>query len=145
MLRMFGSNRSEDRKIELTHEALPCSGNFNVKCSSKITLRPDAGEPRSPRSYCLADVRLSIPDSVTAIFHMKLLGPSEARVWVRAWLANEIDGTLAETATGPWITGQEVSLTVTLNDHREPEAAYIRIESAPLCTEHVVCIRLPRE
>ena len=63
-------------------------------------------------------------------------------MWARAWLSNEIDGTLAEAASGGLTAGDVVTLTVKLRDGRVPENACMRIESAPLVTEQVVVIRL---
>ena len=74
---------------------------------------------RPSQGYSLSDVRLDIPNPTTAIFKAKLNGPQGTPVWARAWLSTEA-GTLAETASN----------------------AYMRIESAPLKTEHVVVLRL---
>jgi hypothetical protein len=38
--------------------------------------------------------------------------------------------------------GDEVTLEVTLRGTESPESAYMRIESAPLKTEHVVVMKL---
>ena len=106
-------------------------------------LRPAVDPPHRSREYFLTDVRLDIPSSDTAVFRARLHGPAGSKVWVRAWLSNEIDGTLAEVASGCLQAGDEAALTVKLPDGRAPENACIRIESAPLATEHVVIIRLP--
>src|SRR5262245_17156693 len=86
---------------------------------------PDASRPA--RRYFLSDVSLDIPDPATAVFRAQLHGPAGAKVWVRAWLSNEMDGTLAEVASGPLHAGDLATLTVTLNDERIPEIACIRI------------------
>lgn len=39
--------------------------------------------------------------------------------------------------------GDRVVLTVNLTGNRMPEHGYMRIESAPMVTEHVVMIALP--
>jgi hypothetical protein len=39
--------------------------------------------------------------------------------------------------------GDVVTLTVVLRGNRKPEYGWVRIESAPLATEHVVGIKLP--
>ncbi len=91
--------------------------------------------------YRLEGVRLDIPNETTAVFRGTLVGPDGSRVWARAWLSNETDGTLAEAASPEMVSGDEVSLTVTLSSDDVPELACMRIESAPLETEHVVCLR----
>ena len=91
----------------------------------------------------MSDVGLEIPSADTAVFTGTLNGPSDSPVWARAWLASELDGTVAEAASQRLKTGDTVMLTVTLRDHRVPENAFIRIESAPFKTEHVVWIKLP--
>jgi hypothetical protein len=108
-------------------------------------LTPRIGLSQPTGAYFLTDVQLAIPNPVTAVFHAKLHGPVGARVWARAWLSNEADGTLAETASAALIAGEDVTLTVNLDRKVSPEVAYIRIESAPLRTEHVVSIRLSDE
>ena len=98
----------------------------------------------SSRAYFLSDVILKVPDSQTAIFCARLNGPAGAKVWVRAWLSTELDGSLAETEAGPLPSGDVATITVKLHDKRIPENAFIRIESAPFATEHVVGLQLPR-
>ena len=93
------------------------------------------------QGYSLSDVRLDIPNPTTAIFKATLNGPEGAPVWVRAWLSTEA-GTLAETASPQLMTGDHVTLEVTLRSAESPQSAYMRIESAPLKTEHVVVLRL---
>ena len=95
-----------------------------------------------PADYRLEEVRLDIPDSRTAVFRARLHGPAGSPVWARAWLASEAEGTMAETASPQMIAGDTVTLTVSLTRDATPEAAYIRIESAPLQTRHVMCVRL---
>jgi hypothetical protein len=108
------------------------------------SLRPSVEPPPSPRGYFLSDVCLDIPGPDTAVFKAKLNGPAGSPVWARAWLSNEIDGTLAEAASPCMMAGDTVNLTVTVRDTRTPENAFIRIESAPLATEQVVLIKLPQ-
>ena len=108
-----------------------------------LPLRPSIEPRASSNGYFLSDVRLEIPDSDTAVFTAKLNAPAGAPVWARAWLSNELEGTLAETASPRLTAGDVLSLTVILRDIRIPENACIRIESAPLETEQVVIIRLP--
>ncbi len=91
----------------------------------------------------MSEVRLDIPSSDTAVFRARLHGPAGAKVWVRAWVSNEIDGTLAEVASDSLDAGEQATLTLKFDDPRTPEIACIRIESAPLVTEYVVIIRLP--
>jgi hypothetical protein len=106
-------------------------------------LRVSDESPQSSRAYFLSDVGLDIPSSHTAVFCAKLNGPVGSQVWARAWLSNQTDGTLAEAESPPLNAGEVVTLTVMLQGDRVPEYAFIRIESAPLTTEHVVGIKLP--
>jgi hypothetical protein len=101
--------------------------------------------PRSSKAYFLSDVCLEIGSPDTATFGAKLNAPVGAQVWARAWLSNEVDGTLAETASAMLKAGDKVLMTVKLRDDRKPEIGCIRIESAPLATEDVVIMNLPRE
>jgi hypothetical protein len=91
--------------------------------------------------YSLSDVQINIPNPMTAIFQARLNGPEEQPVWARAWLSTEA-GTLAEAASPQLRTGGEVTLKVTLQTSELPQYAYMRIESAPLNTEHVVGLKL---
>jgi hypothetical protein len=109
------------------------------------TLQPAADSAHSSKGYFLSDVGLDIPHPDTAVFRARLHGPAGSKVWVRAWLSNEIDGTLAEVASDCLDAGELATLTLRLDDTRIPENACIRIESAPLATEHVVIIKLPNE
>ena len=109
----------------------------------KATLRPASDSAHPAGAYFLSDVSLEIPRPDTAIFRARLHGPAGAKVWVRAWLSNEIDGTLAEVVSEGVDAGALATLTVRLDDTRVPENGCIRIESAPLATEHVVIIKLP--
>jgi hypothetical protein len=92
--------------------------------------------------YKLSRVSLEIPDDQTAVFRARLQGPAGSSVWARAWLWNEIDKTLAEAASPALRAGEDVVLTVTLLRDKTPDHASMRIESAPLRTEHVVQIAL---
>jgi hypothetical protein len=96
---------------------------------------------RPSHGYSLSGVRLEIPNATTAIFKARLNGPEGSPVWARAWLSTEA-GTLAETASPQLMAGQEVTLQVMLRSPESPQCAYMRIESAPLKTEHVVGLRL---
>lgn len=111
--------------------------------ASRLYPAPDSGRPA--RAYFLSDVSLEITAPDTAVFRAKLNGPSGSSVWARAWLANEVDGTLAEAASPRLEAGDVVALTVVLCDNRKPGYGWIRIESAPLATEHVVGITLPND
>ena len=82
-----------------------------------------------------------ISNPTTAIFKAKLSGPEGKPVWARAWLSTEA-GTLAEAASPQMAAGDEVVLEVTLRTAESPQFAYMRIESAPLKTEHVVMLKL---
>jgi hypothetical protein len=93
------------------------------------------------RGYSLSDVRLDITSSTTAIFKARLIGPESEPVWVRAWLSNDA-GTLAEAASPQLVAGDQVRLEITLQSEESPQSAYMRIESAPLKTEHVVVLKL---
>ena len=96
---------------------------------------------RPGHSYSLSHVRLDIPNPTTAVFRAKLHGPEGSSVWVRAWLSTEA-GTLAESASPQLKAGDEVTLEVTLHGSESPKFAYMRIESAPFKTEHVVGLKL---
>jgi len=96
---------------------------------------------RPSQGYSLSDVCLDIPNQTTAIFRARLNGPEGAPVWVRAWLSIEA-GTLAETASPRLMAGDNVTLEVALRSDESPQSAYMRIESAPLKTEHVVALKL---
>ena len=91
--------------------------------------------------YSLSEVRLEIPSSTIAIFKARMIGPAGSPVWARAWLSTEA-GTLAEAASGQLKVGDEVTLEVALRSEESPQSAYMRIESAPLKTEHVVVMKL---
>ncbi len=99
----------------------------------------DVLQPAGP--YRLNNVRLEIADSATVVFRARLEGPAGAAVWARAWLSNEA-GTLAETASGELKASEEVVLEVKLSGEELSQYAYMRIESAPLKTEHVVGMKL---
>ena len=101
----------------------------------------DALAPAS--EYRLSDVSLDITDSETAVFRAKLCGPAGAKVWARAWLWNDVDRTVAEAASPPLNAGDEAVLHVKLTRDVTPDHACMRVESAPLRTEHVVQIALP--
>ena len=91
--------------------------------------------------YSLSHVRLDIPNASTAVFRAKLNGPDGSSVWARAWLSTEA-GTLAESGSPQLKAGDEVTLEVMLHGSASPKFAYMRIESAPLKTEHVVGLML---
>jgi hypothetical protein len=96
---------------------------------------------RPSQGYSLSDVQLKIPDPETAIFKARLNAPSGAPVWARAWLSNEA-GTLAEAVSPQLVAGDSVTLELALLSLESPQTAYMRIESAPLRTEHVVALKL---
>jgi len=96
----------------------------------------------APHDYRLEGACLDITDSRIAVFRAKLIGPTASPVWARAWLSTEPDGTLAEAASPRMNAGEEVTLTVKLTGNITPEAAFIRIESAPLQTKHIMSLRL---
>jgi hypothetical protein len=87
-------------------------------------------------------VRFERPDPQTARFSAVLNGPAGQPVWARAWRSTEA-GTLSEAASPQMTAGDAVVLHVPWPLGEEPRFAYIRIESAPLKTEHVVGARLP--
>lgn len=104
---------------------------------------PDSFKDLMPpaHGYSLGDVRLEMPNATTAIFKATLKGAAGQPVWARAWLSTEA-GTLAESASPPLKAGAEVTLEVTLTGSESPHYAYMRIESVPLKTEHVVVLKL---
>jgi len=90
--------------------------------------------------YRLSDVALDITGG-SARFSAKLIGPQQANVWARAWISND-QGTISETASQMHPAGDRVTLDVPLPASTEGCEAYMRLESAPLETEHVVKLRL---
>jgi len=92
-------------------------------------------------AYSLSSVQIKWQDATTAIFHAKLNGPPGSPVWARAWLSTEA-GTLSESASSQLKAGDDVTLHVTLHTPEAPQYAYMRIESSPLNTEHVVSLNL---
>jgi hypothetical protein len=108
--------------------------NSNTRISFEDVLPPSHG-------YSLSDVCLVVPNPTTAIFKATLNGPDGAPAWARAWLSTEA-GTLAESASRQLRAGDHVTLEVILRNSESPQSAYMRIESAPLKTEHVVVLRL---
>ncbi len=100
--------------------------------SSFADFLPRTGE------FFLSEVRLDIRDPSAVMFAAKLHGPVGAPVWARAWVSNQADGTLAEAASDQMTAGDKVALTIRLECEEIPDHAYMRIESAPLNTEHVV-------
>jgi hypothetical protein len=92
-------------------------------------------------SYKLECVRLEIPDAKRAVFTAKLCGPVGAAVWARAWLSTEL-GTLAESASEEMKAGDAVTLEVLYRGAETPRTSYMRIESVPLKSEHVVFAKL---
>ncbi|HXC35386.1 MAG TPA: hypothetical protein VNV43_05890 [Candidatus Acidoferrales bacterium] len=91
--------------------------------------------------YSLSQVRLDVVNPMLAIFKARLNGPEGMPVWARAWLSTEA-GTLAESASPQLKAGAEVTLEVAVGGTVTPRFAYMRIESVPLQTEHVVGRRL---
>jgi hypothetical protein len=96
---------------------------------------------RPAHGYFLSDVRLEIPNPTTAIFKATLNGPEGQPVWARAWLSTE-EGTLAEAASAQMVAGDNARLEVKLQSAESPQLGYMRIESAPLKTEHLVGLKL---
>ena len=90
--------------------------------------------------YRLADVALDTTGD-SARFSAKLMGPNQANVWARAWISND-QGTISEAASPMHLAGDRVTLDVPLPASTEGCEAYMRLESAPLETEHVVKLRL---
>ena len=122
-------------------------GRANRRTFERFVLKPNPNSLssfvdvlRPSNAYSLSEVRLEIPNSTTAIFKAKMNGPAGSPVWVRAWLSTEA-GTLAEAASGQLKAGDEITLEATLRGKESPQSAYMRIESAPLKTEHVVAVK----
>ena len=98
------------------------------------------------KRYALSDIKLSVGDNMINV-EATCKGPHGAMVWLRAWLSNEV-GTLSETAIGPVEAGSKVLIGIPIPDKIEAQdrhTVYIRIESAPLQTEHVVSIPIDNE
>ena len=105
-----------------------------------ITDFQDSFEPRT--EYVLQNVRLEIPDERTAVFTGLPEGPEGEHAWVRAWISNEAEGTLAEAEISDAPVGSEVSLKVVLDRDATPELACMRIESEQFETKHTVHVHL---
>ena len=90
-------------------------------------------------AYRLSDVSMVVIDGY-ARFSALLIGPDSKNVWARAWIGSD-QGTLGETSSPKHLAGEAVTLDVPLPASTRGYAAYMRIESAPLQTEHVVSHR----
>jgi len=102
----------------------------------------DFEEMLTPRgAYRLEDVSLLVATDKVR-FRAVLLGPAGAEVWARAWISDE-NGTLAETAAPSAVAGDQVTIDVATPQSVSGCHAFIRIESKPLETEHVLMRRLP--
>ena len=95
----------------------------------------------SSNGYSLSHVRFDMAGPKLAVFEARLNGPEGMPVWARAWLSTEL-GTLAESASPQLMAGDKVRLEVALLGEILPQYAYMRIESAPLRSEHVVVRKL---
>jgi len=91
--------------------------------------------------YWLSQARLDMANPMLAIFTARLNGPDGMPVWARAWLSTEA-GTVAESASSQLKAGDEITLEVALSGAISPQFAYLRIESSPLHTEHVIVRKL---
>ena len=92
--------------------------------------------------YSLLDVKFEIRDPSTAVFSAIVEAPPESSPWVRCWVSNAIEGTLAQAEQSEVTPGAEIRLNIELTTESVPELACIRIESAPLATEHTLHVRL---
>lgn len=93
------------------------------------------------KRYALSEIKLSVSDNTINV-EATCNGPQDALIWTRAWLSNEV-GTLSETAIEPVEAGSRVLIGIPIPEKIEPQdrhTVYIRNESAPLQTEHVVSI-----
>lgn len=90
--------------------------------------------------FWLEDVSvLSNPEKVR--FTATLAGPEGADVWVRAWISDD-RRTLSETASPRAVAGDTIVLEVASPPSTSGCSAYLRIESQPLITEHILRHRL---
>lgn len=108
--------------------------------TSPIIRFKDSFEPKT--EYRLSEVTLDIPDERTAVLRAKTHGPCGASAWVRAWISNEAQGTLAEVEDGNVNAGDEVELRLCLDRDATPELACIRIESEQFATKHTLHVEL---
>jgi hypothetical protein len=91
--------------------------------------------------YTLSNVEVSVQHKMVHVV-ARGSGPQGAMAWVRAWLSNELR-TLSETSIEPVKAGSFISIDVpmpNLIDPNDHHTVYVRIESSPLHTEHVVSV-----
>ena len=93
---------------------------------------------RPDGTYGLRDVRLEILEPGLAIFTATAEAPANASAWVRCWVSNAVEGTLAEEVVSGVGPNQEVTLKVQLQTDSIPELACVRIESSQFATEHTL-------
>jgi RimJ/RimL family protein N-acetyltransferase len=97
---------------------------------------------RPAGAYTLRDVQLAVRDSSRANFSAIVDAPDGSSPWVRCWVSNAVEGTLAECERSDVAPGENVQLDVELNSESIPELACIRIESKQFATEHTLHVRL---
>ena len=93
--------------------------------------------------FRLVDTRLEIKGE-EAIFSATLCGPTGSQPILRAWISDETE-TLTEQNSGPVKEGSRVAVAVRIPselEHSREYSAVMRIESTPLCTEHIVVRKL---
>jgi hypothetical protein len=90
--------------------------------------------------YRLSEVSINLLDDEVR-FSARLEGPAGKNAWARVWIS-DAEGTLGEAASPMVRIGEAVTLDVPLPASTKGCVAYMRIESAPLQTEHVVSLSL---
>ena len=96
--------------------------------------------------YSLNDTSLSVEDGKKAKFESTVSAPSDELVWVRGWVSNAVEGTLAEAEVSGIANSEQVSLVLHVDSPSVPELACIRLESTQFATEHTpTCSALQRE
>lgn len=97
---------------------------------------------RPDGAWVLRDVQLEIRDASRASFSATVDAPEHASSWIRGWVSNAVEGTLAECERSAVAAGDHVELQLELSTESIPELACIRLESEQFVTEHAVHVRL---
>ena len=90
----------------------------------------------------IRDVQVEIIDSSKAVFSATVDAPTGSSSWVRCWVSNAVEGTLAQCVRSKAAPNQSIQLDVDLSTESIPELACIRIESEQFGTEHAMHVRL---
>lgn len=96
---------------------------------------------RTDGAYTLRDAQLEVRNASRGNFSAIVDAPDGSSPWVRCWVSNAVEGTLAECERRV-APGENVQLDVELKTESIPELACIRIESEQFATEHTLHVRL---